>query len=139
MTFAMARQVVVEMARSFGVRPSRYSGGDRLPHELYQAIIAALEGAGLRWAGGEDAEETLATLRATYEPLLDGLGSALLMPLPGWMAHENATDHWQAGHRGLMAGRLIEQLADRENGAPTREIGPGRLSQRIRARLTRRP
>jgi len=31
MTFAMARQVVVEIARSFRVAPSRYNGGDRLP------------------------------------------------------------------------------------------------------------
>jgi nitrate reductase NapE component len=31
MTFAMARQVVVEITRSFRVSPSRYAGGDRLP------------------------------------------------------------------------------------------------------------
>ena len=34
MTFTMARQILVEMARSFGVAPSRYTGGDRLNHAV---------------------------------------------------------------------------------------------------------
>ena len=42
MTFTMARQVVVEMARSFGVQPSRYTGGDRLDPAAYNREIEGL-------------------------------------------------------------------------------------------------
>jgi hypothetical protein len=61
-----------------------------------------------------NAEETLAALRATYEPLLDGLAMALLLPLPSWIASEEA-DHWQRGHRGLIASRLAEELSSRSD------------------------
>jgi hypothetical protein len=43
---------------------------------------AILVKTGLNWKGGSESEETLAALRATYEPLLDGLASALLLSLP---------------------------------------------------------
>src|SRR5690242_12586080 len=72
MTFAMARQVIVEMAQSFGVSPSRYTGGDRLWHADYIGMISILQQAGVQWTSATDAEETLAALRATYEPLLGG-------------------------------------------------------------------
>ncbi|WP_428487968.1 potassium channel family protein [Rhodopila sp.] len=138
MTFALARQVVVEMTRSFGVSPSRYTGGNRLPHTEYLRMEAIFSNAGLKWNGGGDAEETLTALRATYEPLLDGLGSALLLPLPEWIATEDAADHWQRGHRGLIAGRLIEQLSARPTEPVTRDSPPGKPSQKLRARLKRK-
>jgi hypothetical protein len=59
MTFAMARQVVVEMARSFGVSPSRYTGGDRLSHADYTRMTSILQQVGIRWTSATDAEETL--------------------------------------------------------------------------------
>jgi hypothetical protein len=46
--------------------------------------------------------ETLAALRATYEPLLKGLSSYLLLPLPGWAADPAAGDHWERGPGGLI-------------------------------------
>jgi hypothetical protein len=92
---------------------------------------------GLVWGGGPDAEETLAALRATYEPLLDGLGAALLLPLPEWIAAEDAADHWEGGHRGLIASRLIAQLSDRATGDKRSEPRERRLSQRLRTRLSR--
>jgi hypothetical protein len=137
MTFAMARQVIVEMSRSFRVKPSRYDGGDRLPHTDYLQMETIFAQAGLGWNGGRDTEETLAALRATYEPLLDGLGSALLLPLPTWIARENAADHWQRGHRGLIARHLIEQLSDRANPVVFPESPETRPSRRLRARLRR--
>ena len=137
MTFAMARQVLVEMARSFSVRPSRYEGEDRLDTEKFTELERRIMSTGLRWNGGEDTREVLAALRATYEPLLDGLASALLLSVPPWLPEEGATDHWEGGHRGLIARRLIEQLAD--GGAPPRLPGAAsdRLSTRLRARLRR--
>ncbi len=136
MTFTMARQVMVEMARSPRVSPSRYDGGDRLPREAYDRLENRLRAAGLKWRGGANAEETLAALRATYEPLLDGLGSALVLSLPGWLPADDAADHWEGGHRGPIASRLIEQLTDRsESNVSSHQ--EGRLVGRLRARLRR--
>jgi len=42
MTFIMARQILVEMAQSFGVRPSRYTGGDRLDHPAFLQLQRGL-------------------------------------------------------------------------------------------------
>ncbi len=146
MTFTMARQVLVEMAQSFRGRPSRYDGGDRLPHAAYLRLETILSDAGLGWAGGNAAEETLAALRATYEPLLDGLAARLRLPLPGIVAVEGAVDHWQGGHRGLIASRLVAQLSSQapagqpnaRHSLPGQQAPlPGRFSQRLRARLDR--
>jgi hypothetical protein len=85
--------------------------------------------------GGPETQEILAGLRATYEPLLDGLASALLLKLPPWIASEDATDHWQRGHRGLIASRLIEQLSDRSDVAASPDPSHVRPAQRLRSRL----
>jgi Ion channel len=137
MTFAMARQVIVEMARSFGIRPSRYDGGDRLPHADFARMQTMLLQAGINWQQEPNTEETLAALRATYEPLLDGLANALLLALPGWIAAADATDHWQRGHRGLIASRLIEQLSARNDTDAASDPKHSRFAQRLRSRLTR--
>lgn len=113
MTFTMARQVVVEMARSFRIQPSRYDGGNRLDAEAYARLMSVFEQSGLAWSGGPQAEETLAALRATYEPLLDGLCRYLLLPLPGLTPGDDGADHWERGPRGLIASRLVEQLSSR--------------------------
>ena len=111
MTFTMARQVLVEMARSFRVKPSRFTGGDRLAAGAYAQLERVLVEAGVDWQPGEHGRETLAALRATYEPLLDGLASYLLLQLPGWLPSDGGGDNWQQGPRGLIAGRLIGELA----------------------------
>ena len=64
MTFIMARQILVEMAQSFGVQPSRYTGGDRLDHPAFLQLQRDLVEAGFTWSTSE-AEELLAALRAT--------------------------------------------------------------------------
>ena len=120
MTFTMARQVVVEMARSFHIQPARYDGGNRLDAAAYARLMAVFEQSGVGWAGGPQAEETLAALRATYEPLLDGLCRYLLLPLPAWTAGDDDADHWERGPRGLIASHLIEQLSSRGGMAQAR-------------------
>ncbi len=134
MTFTMARQVLVEMSRSLRVAPARYEEA-RLAGDAYPRMQAALADAGIEWNGGAQGEETLAALRATYEPLLAGLSARLLLPLPGWIAEDHATDHWRRGHRGLIASRLIEQLSERSGGdAPSgRSSFRGRLRDRLRS------
>jgi hypothetical protein len=138
MTFTMARQVVVEMSRSLGVEPSRYGGVDRLPPEMFARMLEVFEEAGLRWNGGPEARDLLASLRATYEPLLDGLGLRLMLPLTEWIAAEDASDHWQRGHRGLIARRLIEELSDRSPRSGSQSSGPDNPKRRLRARFGQR-
>ncbi len=126
MTFTMARQVVIEMARSFHIQPSRYDGGDRLDPAAFARLLAVFEEAGVGWAGGPQAEDTLAALRATYEPLLDGLSRYLLLPLPAWTAGDDDADHWERGPRGLIASHLIEQLSIRGGASQANEADPER-------------
>ena len=54
MTFAMARQVVVEMARSLNVRVSDAPGDARLSANEFTTMLAIFETAGLTWNGGEE-------------------------------------------------------------------------------------
>jgi hypothetical protein len=49
MTFAMARQILVEMVRSFGVAPSRFSGDDRLDRKRFSQLTQAVREAGFNW------------------------------------------------------------------------------------------
>ena len=137
MTFTMTRQVIVEVARAISVNPSRFTGGNRLPHEDYLEMERRFAGVGLTWNGGPDAEETLHALRATYEPLLDGLGARLMLPLPPWLAPDGSADHWQTGHRGLIASRLVTQLAGHGGIGVTVETAPGSMASRLRNRLRR--
>jgi hypothetical protein len=137
MTFTMARQVLVEMAQSFAVAPSRYDGGDRLGPETYARLEAVFAEAEVGWRGDADAQATLAALRATYEPLLDGLARYLLLNVPNWLPDDDAADHWEGGHRGLIARRLIKELGDR-SGRVASALGAEedeRLWRRLRSRL----
>jgi hypothetical protein len=136
MTFSMARQVVIEMARSFQIPPSRYDGGDRLGTDRYLQMEHAFAEAGVSWGGGPQSEQLLGALRATYEPLLDGLATHLLLPLPGFLADAEGTDHWERGPRGIIARRLIEDLAGRsvEPGDDAMDLDD-RLWRRVRTRL----
>jgi hypothetical protein len=136
MTFGMARQVVVEMARSLRIQPSRYDGGDRLPDEAYDRMEAAFHSAGLAWDGGGDSKAMLQALRSTYEPLLDGLARHLLLPLPGWVPDANASDHSELGHRGLLARRLIEELTTRDPLAHQGGPDGANAWRRLRRRLS---
>jgi hypothetical protein len=133
MTFTMARQILVEMTKSLGVAPSRYSGGDRLDHPAFLRLEQSLIDAGFSWETSE-AEELLGALRATYEPLLDGLAAYLLLPLPGWMAKDADRDHWERGPRGTLARRLVDELM--QTGAIIEsESDTGSRWRRLRSRL----
>jgi len=112
MTFAMARHVVVEMARSLGVSVSKTPSVDRMGAGGMDAMLEAFTAANLTWNGGADAEAVLAAVRATYEPMLEALSEYLLISLPGWIAPDDQVDHWERGPRGIIARRLIGGLAD---------------------------
>jgi len=112
MTFTMGRQILVEMARSLRVRPSPYTGGNRLDGDAFRLLEVRLAEAALPWTTAE-AEDLLTALRATYEPLLAGLADYLLLPLQGFSAADETRDHWSRGHRGTLARRLIAELPER--------------------------
>jgi hypothetical protein len=132
MTFTMARQILVEMAESFDVELSRYSGGNRLDHDSFLRLERDLAEAGFSWETVEP-EELLTALRATYEPLLDGLASYLLLPLPGWSAADGGRDHWVRGPRGTLARRLVDELM--LTGRTVERAKGGSLWRRLRSRL----
>ena len=132
MTFTMARQILVEMAKSFNVSPSRYAGDNRLDHEAFLCLERDLINVNFNWETAE-AEEMLAALRATYEPLLDGLASYLLLSLPGWSISDDARDHWMRGPRGTLAGRLVDELM--LPGAPMESSASTSRWRRLRSRL----
>jgi hypothetical protein len=135
MTFATARLAVVEMThalhsapagqdlegesgRTGGVTESATDEGapttierlpDRLPAIAFERLTARLESVGLTF--DEDTEPPharLDTLRSTYEPFLEALAVRLLLPLPRWVAYDDATDNWQQSVGGEDAKRLID-------------------------------
>ena len=136
MTFAMARQVVVELVRSLDLPGDRPRDAGRLDTAQYDRMIEDFAEAGLRWNGGPHAEQTLAAVRATYEPQLEALADYLLITLPDWTAGEDSPDHWERGPRGIIARRLVESLA--EASSQTVELG-GPLAARRRFRSRNRP
>jgi hypothetical protein len=135
MTFAMARQVVLEMARSLEVTGVADVGQTRLDPDGFKAMLVFFSDAGLTWNGGAAAYETLAAVRATYEPLLIGLADHLLIILPGWLPDNDGGDHWERGPRGIIARRLIGGLAA---GSISPAAGRGRKrtrAERLRDQL----
>ena len=138
MTFAMARQVVVELIRSLDLPSARPVGPDRLSTVEYAQMVESFANAGLEWNGGLQGEETLAAVRATYEPLLAALAEHLLIDVPSWVAGADNPDHWERGPRGIIARRLVQGLA---SGAVETNRGDasGRrdAAKRLRDRLRR--
>jgi hypothetical protein len=135
MTFATLRQVVVEMARSLQISASNERAGLALAADGYPAMMVIFEEGGVPWRPGADTEETLAAMRATYAPLLHGLADYLMTPLPGLAPTEEAPDHWDRGPRGLIARRLVDDLAE-EAERPQQPRRRGRTpAARLRDRL----
>lgn len=134
MTFAMARHVVIEIARSLGVSTNQSTEGSRLSHEDFEKLMACFAEANLSWNGGPEAEQTLSAIRATYEPVCAALGQFLLIPLPGWIPSDNTPDHWDRGPRGIIARRLLDGLVDGSIAAPatSRRGIVGRVRDRVR-------
>ena len=93
LTFAMARHAVVDLALIFGTPPGREEQ-ERLPSPLLQALRQSLAEAGVPLREGAAVDQSLAELRAMYEPYLYALSRYFHITLPPWMAKEHA-DNWQ--------------------------------------------
>lgn len=96
---------------------------ERLPPRALARLDARLGEVGLA-IGGEarGIPERLAVLRRTYEPFVEALAARLLLPLPRWVAYDDATDNWQQSVGGQEAKRILDE-AEAADAAETAEAG----------------
>ncbi|HEY0003375.1 MAG TPA: potassium channel family protein [Pyrinomonadaceae bacterium] len=94
LTFAMARHAVVDIAQIFNASPEAHEF-DRLPANGLTHVRAALQAAGVPLRDGADADQRLIELRRMYEPYIQSLSDAMMMPLPPWMPEKEVVDNWQ--------------------------------------------
>ncbi len=105
-TFAAARRMLVEIGLSLDVEPEPQPDG-RLPAEKFERLTDLLVASGFEWKGGVEVEETMRMLRTTYEPMLQGLSSYLLLPLPAWLRDGEVVA--KDGRKSL-AKRLMQRM-----------------------------
>ena len=90
----MARHAVVDIAQIFNASPLK-SDGSRLSDLDLSGLRGMLFASGVALRNDPGDNNTLAELRALYEPYIAVLSRYLMMPLPGWMPATHVTDNWQ--------------------------------------------
>jgi hypothetical protein len=98
-TFAMARHTAVDLSQVLHAAPER--GANRLSGQELEELRHHLESAGLTCARSPEADRQLQNLRRSYEPYIQGLSRALLMPLPPWWNRHEVRDNWQVSPKGM--------------------------------------
>jgi hypothetical protein len=93
-TFAIGRHALADLAYSFRARV-RPEQSDRLPPEDLEELLSRLEGSGLRLAEDEGAGERLRELRESYDKYAVAISRQLALPLPSWLAPEDAIENWR--------------------------------------------
>lgn len=94
LTFKMARHALVDISQIFDTSPVKQDGSRLIDAELSR-LRAELSAQGILISDQPGDTQTLAELRALYEPYSRVLSDYLLMPLPGWMPAARASDNWQ--------------------------------------------
>lgn len=94
MTLAMCRHAVIDLAYVIGIGPPD-GAADRLPSSDLLSLRQLLAGVGLPLCDGPEDDQTLAELRALYEPYVIALGGHLMFPIPGWLPAPDTPDNWQ--------------------------------------------
>ncbi len=96
LTFAMARHAAVDLAQ---VVNARHDPGapDRLSEGEFQALLSALNAAGLKLRTDDYGRAKLAKLRSMYEPYVHATGRNLMLTIPLWRNPEKVRDNWQTG------------------------------------------
>ncbi len=109
LTFAMARHAAVDLAQ---VVNARHDPGapDRLSEEEFQALLSALNAAGLKLRTDDYGRAKLAKLRSMYEPYVHATGRNLMLTIPLWRNPDKVRDNWQTGpwDRVIQARGLAE-------------------------------
>ena len=94
LTFKMARHALVDISQIFNTSPLKHDDG-RLTEEGLARLRSYLATQGVMLSEESGDAQTLKDLRALYEPYTQVLSRYLMMPLPGWLPKEHASDNWQ--------------------------------------------
>jgi ion channel len=103
-TFAMARHAAVDLSQVLHAVPD--AAADRLPVDDVEALRRQLESAGLTPDRSPEADRLLLDLRRSYEPYVNGLARALMMPAPPWRHPQPVRDNWQSSPKGAAGAHL---------------------------------
>ncbi len=103
-TFAMARHAAVDLAQVLHADPD--AALDRLPDGDLEEVRRQIESVGLRPARSPEADRHLSDLRRSYEPYVNGLARALMMPTPPWWQPHAVRDNWQVSPKGASGAHL---------------------------------
>jgi ion channel len=103
-TFAMARHAAVDLTQVLHADPD--AAADRLPDRDLEEMRRQIEDVGLRPVRSPEADRRLADLRRSYEPYVNGLARALMMPAPPWWRRHADRDNWQVSPKGASGAHL---------------------------------
>ena len=103
-TFAMARHAAVDLTQVLHANPE--AGPDRLSDRDLEDLRRQLESAGLSPARSAEADRRLLDLRRSYEPYVNGLARALMMPAPPWRHDGAVRDNWEVSPKGAAGAHL---------------------------------
>ena len=103
-TFAMARHAAVDLTQVLHVDPD--VAADRLSVGDLEEVRRQIEDVGLAPARSPEADRRLSDLRRSYEPYINGLASALMMPAPPWWHRHAVRDNWQVSPKGVSGAHL---------------------------------
>jgi ion channel len=98
-TFAMARHAAVDLTQVLHAVPEPAT--ERLPDGDLEELRRQIESVGLTPARSTEADRQLLKLRRSYEPYVNGLARALMMPTPPWWHRHTVKDNWQSSPRGV--------------------------------------
>jgi hypothetical protein len=96
-TFAMARHAAVDLTQVLHAESD--TAADRLPDADLEELLRQLETAGLTLARSPEADRQLLNLRRSYDPYLNGLARALMMPTAPWWHRHAGRDNWRVSPR----------------------------------------
>jgi len=103
-TFAMARHAAVDLTQVLHADPD--PAADRLSEGDLEELRRQIESVGLRPARSPQADRQLLDLRRSYEPYVNGLARALMMPTPPWWHRHAVRDNWQVSPKGVGGAHL---------------------------------
>jgi hypothetical protein len=103
-TFAMARHAAVDLTQVLHAVPD--TSADRLSDGDLEGLRRQIESVGLKPARSTEADRRLLALRRSYEPYINGLARALLMPAPSWWHGHALKDNWQVSPKGASGAHL---------------------------------
>ncbi len=103
-TFAMARHAAVDLTQVLHADP--VIAGDRLPDGDLEELRRQIESVGLTPARSPEADRRLSELRRSYEPYVNGLARALMVPTPLFWHRQIVKDNWQSSPKGMAEAHL---------------------------------